>query len=730
MKFGIGITAGALIACLLTTPTDAFGHGGSFNQWTQKPPVDAQPRPPREQNPTLTRPPVATTPPGVTPPPTFGPPPHTTPPPTGTTPPIGTAPPAPTPNGVTRPPAPMPAPVTPPGGVPAQPPVVTTQPGVPGVPGVPTQPNQPQQPVTSGHQPANSGVTSAPRGQQIRTGGGQAEQEEQIEIEISTDNYWESYWFSGNREQFMPFGETPAERAARMREAYARGETIVDDNAAILALLAEASKDEYWMTRLLAATKIGEVGSPTNRDLLVPLLADRSDLVRAAAHMALGMLGDTDSFEMLKAVISNPAEYTEVRAYALVGLGFMAMIVDQKDEDSTEIRDFIRLVLSTPNLEDEIAVGALSAAEVAQDLASSEFIMAQARHESIEVQSHAYSALGRVGYTPENLDFLLSEIVKDRQSIVNRQSITIALGLYTLIDDERKAIQLVDFLSKRLEKNGPLYERDIFAREMTIVALARFARENQGQQRAATDIIHHYLLNGSIEERGFAALASMIMLGGEKKDEQVVSKFIDTLASKLRGQDESDETVRASCASALGMLVKDQREATVNQARMLLRQRALDDREFTSVRSHSFYAIAYIHQDTNFQSREDDARFIEQVLRNPENENKMEVIWNASIALGLLYEGRDIPTVFADSLLKSESSEIRSAVCVALGVSRNKSSAQVLIDRYHAEEHDFVKQKIVASLGEIGSKFGCSSFSMTARDHNFQRNGTRLSDLY
>ncbi|MCR4315929.1 MAG: HEAT repeat domain-containing protein [Planctomycetes bacterium] len=552
---------------------------------------------------------------------------------------------------------------------------------------------------------------------------------------------WESWWASGNREGILAFGDTPEERLARIQEAIANRQSITNDELdKVLAVLKKASENENWMLRLNAALKIGEVGYPRHRAMLDKLLVDESNFVRAAAHMAVGMLGDTDSFEALSRVIANPSEHIMVRGYALVGLGFMADFARKQEEDVSEIVAFIHRALDNPDVEVEIGVAALSACEILKDVSASELIRAQANHRSEQVSCHALSALGRVGYTPENLDFLKQCLTFDGMGISRRQSIAVALSCYSKIDDDAKLNGLVNLIVQRVDPENREREKDLFTREMHLVALARIAASNGNHRTIAHSVLSHFLTEGSIEERGFAALGLAIMYDVPGADEQKLNAVLGTLAQKLSGEGENSTSVRSASATALGLLSKRVSVETRGVVRAALRKCVADERERADVRHYAFYGLAFSYRDLGIDASDQsnpeaeqltsDRRLMESVLANPRNRNNTDLIWNASIAFGLLYEDENLPDVFKNHLLNSDSSEVRSAVCLALGIGRNRRAIDHLVATYETERHYFVQIKIVSALGEIESKFGCSAFSVTARDHNYKVNGTQLSDLY
>ncbi|MCR4317692.1 MAG: HEAT repeat domain-containing protein [Planctomycetes bacterium] len=514
---------------------------------------------------------------------------------------------------------------------------------------------------------------------------------------------WRGWWNSGNREQFVAFGE-PSE------DGDYRGFFEI------------AKQDADAEIRAAAATGIGQWGGSESRTMLENLLADESTKVRASANLALGMLGEIEAATQIEARILDSSEDLIVRCYGLVGLGFLAEREKQRGVSPEEILRVIRRALEDSSARPEILIAAMSAAEISKDLSASESIRALTSHYSYDVSAHAFCALGKIGGA-NNADFLSSKFEDQLLRTSSRQAIAIALG--ALAADYPSRISAERTLVKIYPVSADS-EKDAFTRQMMMVALARSIGAAPRLAAGIADALEYYVEQGETEDRGYAAISMAIMSQNRTMPAQLVERFVQKLSRKLTGGNEVEASVLSACAISLGMIAPNRGEATFSAVRDILKARAQYRAEAADVRRSCLTAMAIAHRNTAFPWRAEDFEFFRVQLAG----GNADVAEAASLGLAILQNSAEIPDEVRLSTLDSSDATIRAAAAQGFGIARCKSSANVLLERFALETDYPVRLNIVRGISEIASKFGCSARSLTARNQHFRVNGNMLRELY
>ena len=158
-----------------------------------------------------------------------------------------------------------------------------------------------------------------------------------------------------------------------------------DDEVARTALTRAAAGADYFLTRALAATALGEFPGPEAESALVATLADTAASVRQAALFALGKRGATGAVAAIRGHWEQEAS-DEARAAALTALAQL---------DPAGARTLLPAALATPSYQDAISNAASFAAVAMGDTSLIPAIARTAETTSGGV--YALAAFGRNG---------------------------------------------------------------------------------------------------------------------------------------------------------------------------------------------------------------------------------------------------------------------------------------------------------------------------------------------
>ncbi|MCR4315698.1 MAG: HEAT repeat domain-containing protein [Planctomycetes bacterium] len=565
-------------------------------------------------------------------------------------------------------------------------------------PGVATTTGAPQGNSSSAAGAQSTGRSTITSGESADSSAQGSSAQGEVVTEVDPTLLWQSYWFSGNNQEFLPGHAlgSPTSRA-------------LDDE--VYSVFEAAAKDPDFRIRTLGALALGESAqSESAKDLLLTLVRDRDVRVRRTSALALGLLVREDAAESLIEIVRNEREEAGVRAYGAIGLGFSAAAgITKADEALQEL-----LIGMTSAVNVSLASGVIIGVEIAFTGSEkhAEKLVPQL-HRIITnpayhyvVQCYAVGAIGKLKVWDKDLGLmpLVSVISNEGVGAEVRYAAIISLSSLYDVLDEKDAIQVISFLLSRVGADGTRgAERDEFAMNLSLIAIGKFVRyvrspENDQVRRIAIDALGYHL--GRTTSRSFSAIAL-----GLAQDERAGSLLSAQLGA-------GDPASRGAVAVGLGLLGK---EESCNGLFDLI-----GDRSNPELRGYGMLALGLIGGDNTKAA-------IETILQR--DSRRPEIVWNAIIGLGLLEDDADSVDETLRSFLTHESAIVRGGTAVSVGIVRRASLSSDIVQVCKVESQDLVRIQLIWALNSIHSKFPASAWSLISRGQNYRAIPDELSDL-
>ncbi len=290
--------------------------------------------------------------------------------------------------------------------------------------------------------------------------------------------------------------------------------------------------DKHYDPKSSAEIALGKISWSPAKDELETLLKNRTEhnYVRESAALALGMMGSKTSAQLLLAIVADRSNELRLRVHAMIGLGLL--------KDPSAVGKVQMVLQRNDDLEVHVAsamaLGLIGDASAAGTLAR--ILGAGNVHDG--VRAAAATSLGKIGLEKvdgkNTVELLTRYLLTDSDNNVRR---AVALVMHRFHDDA-----VVPTLEKvvRLDK-------DDVTRGFAMLSLAQAVCkvDDSSKRRIARAVFERVLREGSDREVGYAAIA-LGLLGREDKE----------CAVALRSAFQSQKTVsnQSACAIALGIM--------------------------------------------------------------------------------------------------------------------------------------------------------------------------------
>lgn len=597
-----------------------------------------------------------------------------------------------------------------PGGVGAPP----TSPGgvSPAGPGAPTSGGQP--PVTGG--PSGRGT---PRDGTPTSGGYDL---------ADASGRWETWW-EHNKDRYLDlkrrlgrevvYGSsqhlTGQGRPGELRWSRRPDAQRIDGEVVPLLqrLLREEDQRDVLDSAVLA---LGRVARAEQADAAVaaalPLLAHRDLAVQSAAALALGLSGSPRAAGPLGELMAGTAHGRQltggsdvpelVRAFAALALGLL--------DDPAAAPRLLDLLERTPDSERNLKACALAALGLLQgpglDAAAARLVAALGdRRLDAALRSHVPTTLAKLGGgRTEALPALLATFRDRDADRLVRQSCAIALGRLARLGEDGEAVQA---LADAIEG-----ERDAPTRHFAFMALADIGRRDADGVQAhagAHDALRRLLARElrkptQRDHRPWAALAAAVYGRAVPAAGLELAGLVEDAYAR-----ESDGSVRAACALALGLL--DHRPAA---GRLLADFTESRDEE---LRGYLAVALGFLDHDAAGEPLLAECR---KTAISPTY--RLQV----ATALGLLAE-REAVAVLVETLQTAQTLAVSSAAARALGLIGDESALEPL-ERLAADRaaNPIARTFVIVALGLVCEEGDLPWNARLSEDHNY---GARVPAL-
>lgn len=492
---------------------------------------------------------------------------------------------------------------------------------------------------------------------------------------------WEDWWYHNK------WGHLRIKRRAVAATGDAKPAPFAESAAG--RFLKEQLRHPYFDVRAAACLALGKAGDSETAKLLLPSLADRNEEVREAAMLGLGLLrhGLTET-EVVVVLRGQAKEKPRLRGMAALALGLCG------DPAAGEaLRGQLRASGEEPEVRAAcaLALGALgdpvSIEPLRRLLASSS--------EDEAVRAYAVHALARLlpkqpptaaaegsdapASAAPGLDpvrFLFRNLLRNDTKKDVRRAIALAMG--TL----REEADAADVL-RAMEADG-----DEMVKRFAMLAFAQIARETRLQPVARQKLAHACVGEGRHEGKGFAALA-LGLLG----DPEGAGALAQTFQSGRHA------SLRAAGALALGILPHAAAEPELLEV--------ATGRGDPMLRGHVLIALGMLRGRLGLPA-----------LRTMLKEEKSpEVRGACAAALGCAGCVEDIPALAA--MLEDKNAYLRMSTVQALGLLRDDAALAPLMRRLPIDESDEVRALIVVAVGNIVARDEVSAFQDLARGLNY-----------
>jgi HEAT repeat protein len=495
----------------------------------------------------------------------------------------------------------------------------------------------------------------------------------------------------------------------------------------ITPALVEAANDPEPMVKAAALIALAKVKDGATPSMFKERFGDSNSLVREAAYLGAGILGDLAIVPALLDSLNSPTADVSVRTDAALALGLLG-----RPEVTPYLVEFLRKnVGSVENRGEDVSVAAIDALGISGDKAAVPFLVEtihSGQLRSDKLRSFVLGALGRLR-DRQALPVLIKALID--KDLDTRRAAALALGeidyysseeieVAPLIDRKAKwteketlthdALEALDSLIAEKQNESEKERKELRRlRDIASKALAHVVREDNDNQTRNYAAISLGKVAGSASrealvwalDTGYSrSLQSFAALGLGILGDPSVSPLLLRKLSLV-----GEESLRGAVAIGLGLL----REPTAVEPLLQIVTNRGGDRDF---RGYAAIALGLAG------ARE--ALPVVQKTLEEEGDDK-DIARGFSLALGILGDRDCVPPLVSILDKKVRPDEARGAAVIAFGMLRDSSALKLLVGllRNHSASPD-VRAFAAGALGYLGDTERITALSRLARNHDYR----------
>jgi HEAT repeat protein len=451
----------------------------------------------------------------------------------------------------------------------------------------------------------------------------------------------------------------------------------------VLPELVKATEDNYYLVRDAAVLSLGKIGDPSSLPVLLKMLKDEHREVQESSALALGLLGNHDALQTLISLMNDDESshkitgrreiLTRTRGFAAVGLGLLG------DEQAVPA---LLEALDKSEPQKDVQVCAAIALGILKAKGSVDKLCGIVKNDSADefVRAYAATSLGKIG--DEKAIPVLEEALKDKSLHVSRSAV-MALSLFGGDASER----IVSKVKEVAEKG-----RDPQSKNWAMITLGRLGGTT------AKKTLLDALENEQRSTQAFAALG--LALFGMKSPDPVI---VDSLRKTFDGI--KDASVQGAFAIALGLLSDKGSEA--NLLEIVKGQGAADLRGYAAI-------------GLGLMRARNATPVIESVVKET---NEPSLQRSGAMALGLMAD-RNVVSLLAGVLKTATNEFVLSSSAMALGTIGDHTAVEPLLqcvkNATGSKITDTARAYAATALGILGEPTDVPKLSMVSRDVNYR----------
>lgn len=456
-------------------------------------------------------------------------------------------------------------------------------------------------------------------------------------------------------------------------------ERLVKDT--VVPELLKATSDTYYLVRDAAVLSLGKIGDPSAMPTLVAMLKDENREVQESAALALGLLGNKEALPILVALMKDNDEshkitgrreiLTRTRGFATVGLGLLG------DEQAVPA---LLSMLDTNEPQKDVQVCAAVALGILKSTDAIEKLISIVKDDQADEFLRAYAAtsLGKIG--DARAIPVLENALRDKNLHVSRSAV-MSLALF----DGDAVAKVVDSIIEVAEKG-----RDAQAKNWAMISLGRIGGS------AAKKTLLAAVEGEQRSTQAFAALGLAIF--GMKSPEAGIT---DMLRKSI--EDLKDPSVKGAFAVALGLLQDKSSETLLTD---IVKSPGTAD-----LRGYAAIALGLMRARNATPA-------IETIVKET---NEPTLQRSGAMALGLMGD-RNVVTLISNILKTTSNIEVMSSAAMALGTIGDHTAIDPLLEamRPQSKLDDKARAYAATAIGILGEPTDVPKMSLIARDLNYR----------
>ncbi len=456
-------------------------------------------------------------------------------------------------------------------------------------------------------------------------------------------------------------------------------ERLIRDN--VVPELVKATEDKYYLVRDAAVLSLGKIGDPQAMPTLVKMLRDEHREVQESAALALGLLGNREATPILISLMNDDSEshkltnrreiLTRTRGFAAVGLGLLgdeqavpallAMMDKKEPQKDVQVCAAVALgILKSTDAVDKLI-------SIVKDDSADEFLRA-----------YAITSLGKIG--DERAVPILENALRDKNLHVSRSAV-MALSLFSG-DVAEKVVGSV----KEIAEKG----RDVQAKNWAMITLGRLG--GMTARKALLEAVEG-------EQRSTQAFAALgLALYGMKTPDATVTEFL-----RKEIEDVKDPSVKGAFAIALGLLNDKSSEQMLSDV--------VKSQGTADLRGYAAIALGLM-------KARNATPMIETMIKDT---NEPTLQRAGAMALGLMGD-RNIVNLLSDILKTTDSEFVMSSAAMALGTIGDHTAIDPLLEaiRPQSKLTDTARAYAATAIGILGEPTDVPKMSLISRDLNYR----------
>jgi HEAT repeat protein len=449
----------------------------------------------------------------------------------------------------------------------------------------------------------------------------------------------------------------------------------------VIPALITATGDKYYLVRDAAVLSLGKIGDPSALPTLVKMLKDEHREVQESAALSLGLLGNKEALPILVALMKDNDEshtitgrreiLTRTRGFATVGLGLLG------DEQAVPA---LLSMLDTNEPQKDVQVCAAVALGILKSTDAVEKLISIVKDEQADEFLRAYAAtsLGKIG--DARAIPVLENALRDKNLHVSRSAV-MSLSLF----NGDAVAKVVDSIIEVAEKG-----RDAQAKNWAMITLGRIGGS------AAKKTLMAAVEGEQRSTQAFAALG--LALFGMKTPDAGIT---DVLRKSI--EDVKDPSVKGAFAIALGLLQDKSSETLLTD---IVKSPGTAD-----LRGYSAIALGLMRARNSTPT-------IEAIVKETTEPTLQR---SGAMALGLMGD-RNVVTLISTILKTTSNTEVMSSAATALGTIGDHTAIDPLLEAMNPQSKltDTARAYAASAIGILGEPTDVPKMSLIARDLNYR----------